>query len=210
MYYGIKGQEITSGNTYISNRKKWSHPQAMIWSRLPGDIVSSGSNAGVVEPRGQEGVDFIVTSDHNRSPLSLDMQRIESRTRMVSGNMRSYHTADKSNLSVSWSQLPSRAYANQVTFQNNGTYSPDYGCEYTADCGAGGVDLLTWYTETIGPMWVFLAYDRYDNNAVAPDPFAHNYQYVDRKQMFFSSFNYTVAKRGIYDMWDVSVSLEEA
>ena len=39
-YYGITGQPITTGNTYISNRKKWSHPQAMIWSRDPGTIDS--------------------------------------------------------------------------------------------------------------------------------------------------------------------------
>ena len=73
-------------------------------------MIQSGAMTGVVEPRGTEGVDFIVTSDHNRSPLALDMQRIESRARMVSGNMRSYYTADKSNLSVSWSLLPSRAF----------------------------------------------------------------------------------------------------
>ena len=59
-YYGITGQPITTGNTYISNRKKWSHPQAMIWSRDPGTIIQSGAMTGVVEPRGTEGVDFVV------------------------------------------------------------------------------------------------------------------------------------------------------
>ena len=209
-YYGITGQPITTGNTYISNRKKWSHPQAMIWSRDPGTIVQSGAMTGVVEPRGTEGVDFVVTSDHNRSPLALDMQRIESRTRMVSGNMRSYYTADKANLNVSWSLLPSRAFPVETTFQNDGSHSPMNECEFTADGGCGGVDMLSWYSETIGPMWVFLAYDRYDNNEGSSNQFGLNYNYVDRKQMFFSSFNYAVEKRGIYDMWNVSCSLEEA
>ena len=51
-------------------------------------------------------------------------------------------------------------------------------------------------SETIGPMWVFLAYDRYDNNEGSSNQFGLNYNYVDRKQMFFSSFNYAVEKRG--------------
>ena len=39
----------------------------------------------------------------------MDQQRLESRSRMVSGNMRSYYTADKVMLCTS-GQAPSRAY----------------------------------------------------------------------------------------------------
>ena len=70
--------------------------------------------------------------------------------------------------------------------------------------------MLDWYYNTIGPMWVFLAYDRFDNTAGSTNQFGLNGNYLDRKKMFFSAFNYSVEKRGLYDMWNISVSLEEA
>lgn len=212
-----------AGSNYIANRKKWGKPQAMIWSRNPGEVVKNVGQVGLVSPKGREGYDFIVISDHNRGPISMDMQRIESRTRMVSGNMRSYYTDDKATISTSWNLLPSRAY--QVAMVLGPNAEPEVptspfsqapynaippNSEYTADGGAGGTDMLDWYYNTIGPMWVFLAYDRFDNAAGADNQFEMNGNYLDRKKMFFSSFNYSVEKRGLYDMWNISVSLEEA
>lgn len=223
--YSVSSNSSVSGpiSDYMKNRKKWGKPQAMIWARNPGVVEGSGDFTGVTGPTGQEGLDFIVISDHNRSPISMDMQRIESRSRMVSGNMRSYYTDDKATISTSWTRLPSRAY--QVAMQLDSDAKPMMdsspysqapydvvppNSEYTADGGAGGVDMLDWYYNTIGPMWVFLAYDRFDNTAGATEQFALNGNYLDRKKMFFSAFNYSVEKRGLYDMWNISVSLEEA
>jgi hypothetical protein len=225
--YSVSSDAYNSGaaTNYLKNRKKWGKPQALIWSRTPGEVIkNSGPDVGLVGPIGYEGEDFIVISDHNRSPISMDMQRIESRSRMVSGNMRSYYTDDKVTINCSWNLLPSRAYQTGIELNSFAdpmdrvspfsqapydAYPPN--SEYTADGGAGGTDMLQWYYDTIGPMWVFLAYDRFDNTSGSTDPFVHgNANYTDRKKMFFSAFNYSVEKRGLYDMWNISVSLEEA
>ena len=252
--HSVSSNSINSGalDSYLTSRRRWEKPQAMIWSRNPGEVVkNSGAYVGLVGPKGREGTDFIVISDHNRSPISMDMQRIESRSRMVSGNMRSYYTDDKVVINTSWNLLPSRAYQTGIELMevdkldsegqptgekilvakdpNNipynkrtspysqapyDAYPPN--SEYTADGGAGAVDMLDWYYNTIGPMWVFLSYDRFDNTAGAlngdgtSNQFNLNANYTDRKKMFFSAFNYSVEKRGLYDMWNISVSLEEA
>jgi hypothetical protein len=143
---------------------------------------------------------------------------------MINGNMRSYHVADKTVVSTSWSLLPSRSYQGQHTIGDidvsrysqapYDTNPPN--SEYTADGGAGGVDMFAWYRNTTGPMWVFLSYDNYENyvddagNPNSETQFSQIKEYGERKQMFFSEFSYSVEKRGLYDMWNVSVSLEEA
>jgi hypothetical protein len=214
---GLYGPTVLTGmgNTYIDNRKRWKRPQAMLWSNNPGEVVKSGSYSGATYPLGQEGVDFIVISDHSRAPISVDFQRIENRMRMVNGNMRSYHTADKLAINTSWSLLPSRSYHNKTTYAMDGSRTPAGGCEYTADGGAGGVDMMTWYRNTTGPMWVFLSYDNFENYVDENGTPSGNEMeminyFPDRYQMFFSAFNYSIEKRGIYDMWNISVSLEEA
>ncbi len=211
--------------SYHQNRQKfkgqYNRPQAMVWANNAGFVDDSGATTGASYPWGKEGEDFIITSDHNRGAISVDKMRIENRVRMVNGNMRSYHTADKVTINVSWNLLPSRALQKQVQVSTEGkiTGTTPYSqepylsspvSEYTADGGAGGVDLVEWYNNTIGPMWVFLSYDSPQNFFEAADPYEMLKHYPHRHQMFFSSFNYSVEKRGLYDMWNVSVSLEEA
>ena len=319
---------IEQGNDYAKNRTKWQRPQLMVWSHNEGVFGNSGSTQGNAYPWGREGQDFIITSDHNRSALSVDQLRIENRMRMVGGNMRSYYTGQKVTLNCSWNLLPSRAYQRSVmvgekttphsqwpygqpqqivtkewtdeeffarlvasdntsamwnvgiqnagffefnvyrsgeatpiftfdsfanslepdnsfnyvyTRQNNeksvalrfvmvgGTWgnTKEYNVtvdfsweaqklnampisEFTADGGAGGADLLTWYRETHGPFWVFLSYDNYPNFEGNTEIWNQFNKYSDRYMMYFTSFNYSVEKRGLYDFWNVSVSLEEA
>lgn len=45
-------------------------------------------------------------TDHNRSPLSIDVERIEKAGRMANGTMRKYVVADKRSFDVSWDMLP--------------------------------------------------------------------------------------------------------
>jgi len=200
-------------STYMNNRKKWSRPQALLFSNNPGTLES-----GFYIPTGDEFEDFIIVSDHNRSELSLSKQRIENRQRMVNGTMRSYHIADKINLSTSWSRLPSRSYSSSPVFvegilQQDPQYvnpgPPPEGFlgldpqEYTADGGAGGSDLLDWYDNHPGPFWVFLSYDKFGEENLN--------RYTQVLRMYFSAFDYNVEKRGqdLYDMWNISMSLEE-
>jgi hypothetical protein len=82
---------------------------------------------------------------------------------------------------------------------------------YTADGGAGGVELLNWYENHTGSFWVFLSYDRYDNFASAETKYNNLSIYSDVIEVFFSDFSYSVEKRGqSFDFWNISLSLEEA
>ena len=79
--------------------------------------------------------------------------------------------------------------------------------EYTTDGGAGGVELLDWYETHTGPFYVFLAYDKYNN--FSSDKYSQLTSYNQVVEMYISNFSYTIEKRGIYDYWNVSISLEE-
>lgn len=47
-------------------------------------------------------------TDHNRSPLSIDPERIEKKQRMANARMRKYVIADKRTFSCSWDMLPKK------------------------------------------------------------------------------------------------------
>lgn len=201
-------------SAYMQRRMEYlkggTRPQAIIWSNNSGTLSN-----GAYIPNGNEGTDFIILSDHNRSEISLSQQRIESRQRMVNGNMRSYHIADKLNLSTSWSRMPSRAFSASVEFDAMGEIITANYTSYTVDYAAGGVDMLSWYENHPGPFWVFLAYDKFRIDGY------ENYnrlgKYNQVLQMYFSSFDYSVEKRAStwssgptgFDFWNISLSLEE-
>lgn len=48
-------------------------------------------------------------TDHNRSELGIDPERIEKRKRMADGTLRKYFVADKHTFSVSWTDIPNLA-----------------------------------------------------------------------------------------------------
>ena len=83
--------------------------------------------------------------------------------------------------------------------------------QYTADGGAGGGEMLDWYENHTGPFWVLLSYDKYNNFGTNNAARARLSEYSQALQMYISSFTYSVVKRGgdNFDMWDVSVTLEE-
>jgi hypothetical protein len=83
--------------------------------------------------------------------------------------------------------------------------------QYTADGGAGGGELLNWYESHTGPFWVLLSYDKYANFGTGEDARQKLNKYSQAIQMYISNFNYSIVKRGgnNFDMWDVSVTLEE-
>ena len=212
-----------ASSPYMTGRKTFARPQAMLWS----------DNAGVYQnnmwiPQGVEKEDFIILSDHNRGEISISKQRIENRQRMINGTMRSYFNADKINVSTSWQRIPSRSWNKQIIFnsetgqpqyidldqQNDPTVPVAYRDLNTVDGGAGGVDLLAWHESHPGPFWVYLAYDKYNNFMGYPNSDSHSHLgiYNEVKLMYFSSFEYTIEKRGgtNFDFWNISVQLEEA
>jgi hypothetical protein len=196
---------------YLAGRQKYQRPQAILFSDNPGTIVD-----GVYVPDGYEygqagiGTDsFMILSDHNRGSIDFSTKRIEERMRLVTGRMRSYHIADKLDLNLSWSLLPSRSHQLGPSYDADGVSAA---LEYTADGGAGGVDLLKWYENHKGSFWVYLAYDKLNNFESDTNPYAHLNQYNQVVEMFISNFDYSVQKRGgtNHDLWNVNISLEEA
>lgn len=195
--------------TYINNRWNLSglrkRPQAVAWA----DSFSI-SEAGLLVPGGtEEGEDFLILSDHNRSEISFTKQRLENRQRMISGSMRSYHIADKTSVTWSWDMLPSRAYSGDPEFDSTGTVTTSGLTPYTVDNGAGGVDVVKWYDNHPGSFYMFLAYDRFDNFTTTP--YSRFSQYNEVIEVLFAGFDYSVVKRGgeTHDFWNISVTLEE-
>ena len=211
-------------SAYITGRKRYQRPQGALWANNPGTLVG-----GVYLPTGQEvGANtaetdedllnqFLILSDHNRSEISFTPQRIEQRQRTINGRMRSYHIADKMSIDFSWNMLPSRSYFQVAQFNENTGISPykNNTQEFTADGGAGGVAILDWYNSHTGPFWMYLAYDNYANfkedGNIVNNSFGHLAQYNEIVQVYFADFNYSVVKRGgdNFDMWNISVKLEE-
>jgi hypothetical protein len=70
-------------------------------------------------------------TEHNRSPVSIDIQRFEQSSRMANGSLRKLFIADKKNLSTSWSMVPS--------------YST-----MTVDGGWGAEDIKSFYLSSKG------------------------------------------------------------
>lgn len=214
-----------ANSTYMNNRKKYSRPQAMLWSENSGTL-----DEGFYAPLGYEiGQDpelisdfgngeFLILSDDNRTPISFRNQRIETRERMINGRMRSYHVADKLEISTSWTILPSRSFMASPDFDASGALSQEVKTnavglsgQYTTDGGAGGVEILSWYENHKGSFWVFLAYDKYSNFDLDGSKYDKLSQYNEVVEMFIADFQYSVEKRNgsSFDFWNVSVTLEE-
>ncbi len=203
--------------TYMNGRKKYARPQAMIWSEndrlasVTGQIIPEGSEVGAatLDSAGE----FLILSDHNRSSITLAAKRLEGRERMINGNMRSFHIADKLQIGVSWEMLPSRRYSDDPNFNSNGAntitpFDPAID-QFVVDGGAGGSDLLDWYQNHTGSFFVFLSYDK--PSSFDEDPYDHLAEYVEVVEVFFADFSYEVVRRGSnnYDFWNVSVTLEQ-
>jgi len=212
---------INDASDYLNARKKWLRPQAIIFSNNSGGITS-----GVPQISGIEGRDFLILSDHNRSDISFNANRLEHKKRMVNGHMRSYHIADKMEISFSYNMLPSRSYSKDPEFNNDGVQTSDSLVpntpknpnlfpaehtliEYTADGGAGGSELVEWYKTNPGSFYVFLSYDKPQVFTVGKYTSLNKYSEV--LEVFFSDFSYNVVKRGgsNHDLWDISISIEE-
>jgi hypothetical protein len=215
-------------SAYMAGRKKWGRPQAMLLSDTPGTLTEDGfyvpvgyelgSDGDIIAESPDEAGAFLILSDHNRAEISFKPIRIEKRERMVNGRMRSYHIADKTQVSTSWQMLPSRGFSASPDFNSDGipilrtksTETQGMSQMFTADGGAGGIELLDWYENHKGSFWLFLSYDRYDNFADPVTRYNNLNNYSDVVEVFFSDFSYSVEKRGQgYDFWNVSMSLEE-
>ena len=211
---------------YISGRRKYTRPQAMLFSNNPGTVVTSSGQQFYVplgseinaETQDNSGNEFLILSDDNRQPIDIASQRLERRERMINGRMRSYHIADKIAISTSWEMLPSRSFSTNPEFDTNGapTTAPapptaihDY--RYTSDGGAGAAELVDWHETYTGSFWVFLAYYKFPAFGIDDAAYQNMNKYNQIVEVMFSDFSHSIVKRGAttYDFWNVSLALEE-
>jgi hypothetical protein len=87
-------------------------------------------------------------TDHNRDPISISPELIETQSRMANGKMRKYVVAQKNNISVSWSYVPSKTSETadlnygaawlESFYQNNSKYTNVF-----LTCGNDAKSMLT-------------------------------------------------------------------
>ena len=157
----------------------------------PGNTyTSSVANLNGLSFSSSNSLRFRRLTEHNRQPLSLNTERIESVQRMANGTLRKYFIADKLTLSVSWEMVPS--------FRNE-----------TVDGAWGAEDIKNFYESTAGrgtfrvkinPTVFSPSLVEQSDGALADD-----YTYT----MVFTSCDFTVLKRGLQTFWSVNISLEQ-
>ena len=125
-------------------------------------------------------------SEHNRQPVSIDINRIERTDRMANGTMRKIFIADKYTIQASWTMLPSSS-------------------NMTVDGGYGADQIKSFYRgKGVGSFKLKISY----NGVAARDEII--------TVMFSScnfTLNKRNVKENILDaaqeFWDVSLTLEQ-
>jgi hypothetical protein len=123
-------------------------------------------------------------TEHNRSPLEINVERIESITRTSNGTLRKNHIADKRSFSVSWEMLPSYR-------------------DLTVDGGWGAEDLRQFYLSDDGKKTFNI---RINLAKTGSDQSSSGYESYT---VSFSNCSFSVLKRGLQPHWSVSLTMDE-
>ena len=132
---------------------------------------------------------FRRVTEHNRTPISFNTERIEQSTRMANGTTRKYFIADKLNISASWEMVPS--------FRNE-----------TVDGAWGAEDLKAFYESAAGQgsFRIKLNPTVFSPSLVeGTGALSDDYTYT----VMITSCDFTLAKRGIQPFWNVDISMEQ-
>lgn len=123
-------------------------------------------------------------TEHNRSPIELNVERIEKVVRTSNGTLRKNHVADKKTFSMSWDMLPSYR-------------------TLTVDGGWGAEDLRTFYLSSDGKQTfnirINLAKTGTDQSSSGYEPYT----------VSLSNCSFSVVKRGLQPHWSVSLQMDE-
>lgn len=123
-------------------------------------------------------------SDHGRSPLNINFERIENKQRMANGTMRRYSVSKKRVWSTSWDNLPDK----DVSFLAN---------------GKAGNWMETFHNETDGMFLMRLrSGDDVNKNITGTNG--------DVYKVMISDFSKEIIKRGpAFDLWSLDITIEE-
>lgn len=114
-------------------------------------------------------------TEHNRAPLDVSWDSIETSQRMIDGTLRKWVVARKRTWSTSWDMVPHSNIR-------------------TVDGGWGGEEMKAFYLSKPA---------EFSMQITQPDGTR------ERVLVMFKSFDVSVEKRGLYEMWNVSTSIEE-
>jgi hypothetical protein len=134
-------------------------------------------------------------TEHNRSPIDIQTRRIEDVKRMANGGLRKFFVADKKAFTVSWDMLPSyRAYTVDHT-----TAKPVWSAE----------DLRSFYYSSEGQtsfkIRINMAKDGSNQESTTVDVPGSTEEYT----VVFTDCNFSMVKRGLQPVWNVSLTMEE-
>ena len=123
-------------------------------------------------------------TEHNRSDLAVQIDRIEKVERTSNGTLRKNYVTDKRKFSLSWSMLPSYR-------------------TLTVDEAWGAEDLRSFYLSDDGKqsfkIRINLAKDGTDQTSNGTEEYT----------VVFSNCSFNVLKRGLQPFWNVAIELEE-
>jgi hypothetical protein len=102
---------------------------------MPAMVLPKGSIVKVATTAAPS-TKFALT-EHNRSELSVDVERIERSQRMANGRMRKWHIADKRTYNISWELVP-------------------HSSTYTLDGFWGGQDMQTFFNNNLGEFYLYV------------------------------------------------------
>jgi len=124
---------------------------------------------------------YLKVSDHNRSPISIQVERIEKKQRMADGTLRRYVVAKKRSWSCSWEDLPDKRNVS--------------GMMTTVDNGLAATEMEIFHGL---------------HDDAFPVQFRDGANNVEQVDVMITSFSKDIKKRGQgIDFWDISITLEE-
>jgi hypothetical protein len=127
---------------------------------------------------------WVKISDHNRSPLSVDVERIENKQRMADGTLRRYSVTKKRTWSCSWENLPSEE-GNLLANGKAGSWMEQY------------------HNDTDGSFLMRLRKGADQGKATSDSS-------IEEVRVIISDFSKEVTKRGPNtDLWSLDITLEE-
>jgi len=127
---------------------------------------------------------WIKLTEHNRSEISMSIERIEQTQRMANGSLRKFFVADKKQFSVSWNMLPGTRV-------------------YTVDNQWGALDLIEFYNSSEGQSTFDIRLN-FAKSGTSQESSGYE-QYT----VSCTSFNATLIKRGEVPFYNVSMTMEQ-
>lgn len=185
---------------------KWTENTIMVWRpKLPGDAGNVG--AGHPYENGWK------VSDHGRQALDISDDPILTDTRTSNGTLRRHYVRTPKSFSLQWNDLPGK----NGQFKPVGEFNDYMGHTFVNGAGLGTADggmcveeMAMFWRQNKGAFLMGMRRGSAKGKAwpnVTTIPFDNDDFYVTN--VMITEFSATLNKRGINDLYNVSITLEE-